>query len=86
MKQPSSRIIRNDPKCDRRATRNGNSVAAHRIGLTLDQRRVQCRVRRIVLLGTIDDLKVVTVQVAETRRSATNLWHGWKENVVAQWM
>ena len=66
MKKPCPRIIRNNPKCGGRATWNGNGVAAHWISLPLDQRRVQCRIRRVVLFGAIDDLELVTVQVAET--------------------
>lgn len=65
MEKPCSRIVRNNPKRGRRATCNGNGVTAHRIGLPLDQRRVQRKIRRVVLFGAIDDLELVTVQVAE---------------------
>lgn len=71
MEKPSARVIRNDPKGDGRASWDDDGVAAHWIGLPFDQRGVQCRVRRIELLGTMDDLKLVTVQVAETSRSVT---------------
>ena len=61
VEKPGSRIVRNDTKRGGRATWNGDRVAAHRVGLPLDQRRVQRKVSRIVLFGTIDDLKLVAV-------------------------
>ena len=83
MEKPSPRIIRNDPKRGGCATWNGDGVATHWIGLALDQRRIQCRIRRVILFGAIDDLEPVTMQVAETQRSATTLVRSEK---YAQWM
>ena len=83
MEKPSPRIIRNDPKRDGCATWNGDGIATHRIGLALDQGRIQCRIRRVILFGAIDDLEPVTMQVAETQRSATALVRSEK---YAQWM
>lgn len=64
MEEPNPRIIRDNPQRDTRPRRHMHRVPAHRVRLALDDGRVERRVVGGVVVGAVDELHCVAVEVA----------------------
>jgi hypothetical protein len=68
VEEPDARIVCHEAECNTAAGGHGNGVTAGGVGLAFDDRRVESRVGGGVVGDAIDDLELVSVQVAAQER------------------
>lgn len=59
--EPDTGVVSDDAERDRSTTRDMNSVTSHWVRLAFNEGRIQLRIVRGVVFGTVDDLHGVSV-------------------------
>lgn len=72
MEQPCSGVVSDEPESDTLAAGDLDSVATHGVGLALVDRRVEFRVVRRVIRRALDELELVSVDMAVQRQPFVN--------------